>query len=274
MSLTRFLEDNKDVRERFKEEFPKPKFTLKKEILAPPLSKNYSGVGIAFDYLLRFYVERLNPGAVKSTWIAQVAADRLYAHPDLGRSARTMVAKAKLAYSEYMSTGDITQELLEATLLLSQLDPVYRAGRIDAVRGVVSQDDVADLRELISLVDPSFFLAEKLCVLNPSFGEASSLVGGADADLLVDHTLIDIKCRKRLALPRKDFNPLMGYYVLAGMGGIDGLSQRTEIKTIGIYSARYAELYTIPVCEVVREERLPAFEKWLRVRAAREYGRA
>jgi hypothetical protein len=64
MSLNAFLA-RRDVREKFREEFPKPKLAENKELLALPLSKRYSLVGTAFDYLLRFYLERLNPKATQ-----------------------------------------------------------------------------------------------------------------------------------------------------------------------------------------------------------------
>jgi len=43
-------------------------FRLKSPILAPPLTDCYGLLGTAFDYLLRFYVEKLNPGA-KLDWV-------------------------------------------------------------------------------------------------------------------------------------------------------------------------------------------------------------
>jgi hypothetical protein len=70
MSLTSFLE-RKDVRDRFRQEFAMPGMKVKRELLAPPLSNRYSLVGTAFDYLVRFYVERLNPYAITRRWIAE-----------------------------------------------------------------------------------------------------------------------------------------------------------------------------------------------------------
>ncbi|WP_213069418.1 MULTISPECIES: hypothetical protein [Methylomicrobium] len=73
MSSTTFL-TKPDIRERFSSEFTKPKLQVKKEILAPPLTKRYSLVGTAFDYLLRFHIERLNPQfTIKQGWIAEAA---------------------------------------------------------------------------------------------------------------------------------------------------------------------------------------------------------
>ncbi len=40
MSLTRFL-NKKDVRKKFLEEYPTPRFNIKKEILCPPLTQDY-----------------------------------------------------------------------------------------------------------------------------------------------------------------------------------------------------------------------------------------
>lgn len=48
MSLTSFLK-NKDVKDKFSQEFPIPEFTIKKEILAPPLTNHFALVGTAFD---------------------------------------------------------------------------------------------------------------------------------------------------------------------------------------------------------------------------------
>ena len=74
MSLTSLL-NNGDVKKRFLEEFPKPAFIIKKELLAPPLSKNYALVGTAFDYLLRFYIKYINPNTITRRWIAEKSLD-------------------------------------------------------------------------------------------------------------------------------------------------------------------------------------------------------
>src|SRR5437773_972190 len=70
MSLTSFL-NNPDVRKKFREEFPRQPVRRKLTPLAPPLTNNNSLVGTAFDYLLRFYLERLNPNAQCSAWVAE-----------------------------------------------------------------------------------------------------------------------------------------------------------------------------------------------------------
>ena len=101
MSLTSFLRNNQDVRDRFRQEFLKPKFSMKKEIVAPPLSNRYSLVGTAFDYLLRFYLQRLNPNTIeKENWVAETAVNRLAGYSRLHRKGRKIIKKAKTPNKE------------------------------------------------------------------------------------------------------------------------------------------------------------------------------
>ena len=49
------------------------------------------------------------------------------------------------------------------------------------------------------------FKSEK-CYLNPTFGDASNLVGGADADIILDDMLIDIKTTKAISFTQEHYN--------------------------------------------------------------------
>jgi len=284
MNLTSFLE-NKDVRERFRQEFEMPRLAVKKEILAPPLSKRYSLIGTAFDYVIRFYIERVNPGAVTTRWVAEgsitnplspllkdvvIDADTgkiSYTETALTKKARQIIEEAKTRYSEYLSSGQITTQLLASTLSLAQLDIVCRVGRVDENLGMAHEEDIEDLRNLVSIVEPGLFRAKYLCLLNPTFGAASHLVGGADADLLIDDTIIDIKTTKDLRLKGDDFNQLMGYFVLHEISGIGGLTPKPKVSKIAIYFSRYAYLHTFDVEDVVRAETFGDFVGWFIDRA-------
>ncbi len=74
MSLTSFVKDN-DVKEFFKENLEMPEFTITGNILAHPRTANYGLVGTAFDYLLRFYIQHLNPKVKRREWIAEIALE-------------------------------------------------------------------------------------------------------------------------------------------------------------------------------------------------------
>ncbi|MBO9336885.1 MAG: hypothetical protein J7455_19850, partial [Roseiflexus sp.] len=260
MSLTSFLE-RKDVRDRFRQEFAMPGMKVKRELLAPPLSNRYSLVGTAFDYLARFYVKRLNPHAITRRWIAEQVLLDLSWMPiwrqnsqsdttvygfswtpqedyikdkrgtilrlsELEKKVRQIVERARVDYADYLSSGRITDELVESALRLAQIDPIFRLGVVDKNLGDVHKEDMDDLLKLISLIDSQFFKAYCLCLLNPTFGEASSLVGGADADLVIDNAIIDIKTTKNFRLDREDFNQLIGYFVLHEIAGFGNLAPR------------------------------------------------
>ena len=187
---------------------------------------------------------------------------------DVSQKACQIVKDAKKVYSGYLAAGEMSDEVIKSTLLLAQLDPIFRGRPIDPNIGVVDKQDVVDLRKLISIVDPKLFKVKKLCMLNPTFGKASNLVRGADADLVIDDTLIEIKTIKDLKLERGYLNQLIGYYVLSQIGGIGEPSRKVEIKKLGIYYSRYGELYTFPVEDVIDKKRLPEFTKWFKKKAA------
>ena len=127
--------------------------------------------------------------------------------------------------------------------------------------GIVEEGDIKDLRNLISLVDLDLFKAKNHCYLNPTFGYGSELVGGADADLIVDDTLIDVKTTKFLSFTQEQYNQLIGYYILSKLGKINE-SKDIPISRIGIYFSRHGILHTISADDI---ENNPGFPKFVRV---------
>lgn len=266
MSLTKFLGEP-DVRKKFSDEFTKPKLQVKKEIIASPLTKHYGLVGTAFDYLMRFHIEHLNPQIVKKRdWIAKAALHRLSG--EYFEKGEVIVRQAKTNLSRFLETGKFDDELLKSTLLLAGLDSVFRSGMGQEYIGAIDTQDVRDLSSLISATDFQIFKAEKYCLLNPTFGKASSLVGGADADLIIDGTIIDIKTTKKLELTRDHINQLIGYYILYTLGGIDGERCSPEISKLAIYFARHAYLHVIEINEMISQDSFSHFVKWFEERAA------
>jgi len=279
VSLTTFVAEKK-VKEKFAQEFPMPKIRLEGALLAPPVTNHWSLVGIAFDYLLRFYIKWLNPFAIEGEWIAEHVQKGFLEHEamilpgptqedylktrQLYETASRDVDEARAAYQRYLEDGEITDELIRSAVHLARIDPIFRALYVDPNMGVADDGDVEDLRRLISLVKPEFFKAEKLCVLNPTFGLASRLVGGADVDLVIDDTILDIKTTKHLKLQRKYFHQIVGYYLLFRLGGLADAPIEPEIKRLGIYFSRHGKLVTFPVKDIINESRLLAFYEWLR----------
>ncbi|MDB9509812.1 hypothetical protein PN499_01155 [Kamptonema animale CS-326] len=285
MSLTSILSDrnNQELRDKFKKEFPIPSFNLKAELKAPPLTNNYGIVGTAFDYLLRLYLQHHNEDTLIQTgsWVAdgvferlsqrllgstEVATgfhrDKVFKTKDLLTIITNQYEQTKVNHEKYVKDGLITDELVSNTIFLAKLDVCYRAGIIDSNFDNHNPEDIKDLKSIISLVDHKKFQVKEKCYLNPTFGRGSALVGGADADLIIDNTLIDIKVTKYLKLERNHINQVLGYYLLSLIDGINSNPNDIAIENIGIYFARHGELWTIPVVQFGDKQKFEIFQEW------------
>lgn len=214
MSLTSLLRSDDQIRDLFKAFFDKPRLPPGSQMQAPPNTENYAMIGTAFDYLLRFEVARLNSDKTdnerRGGWVAETAAEQI-SDPELQKEAQDMVEAARERRDEYISTGEVTDSLLRSVIHLARLDPIFRAGRgHDKIGSDIKSGDIEDLRQLLAVVPRDQFKAEKLCLLNPTFGMGSLLVGGADADLVIDDKIIDFKTTKKWSVRRRSFNQLIG----------------------------------------------------------------
>jgi len=269
MSLTSFIRIP-EIKEIFRKEFPMMQSKLEGEIKAKPITKNYPLVGTAFDYLFRFYLEQKNPNCVTKGWIAEESVFLLDAmrnkHPkwnnemeQASKKMKNFLEESKKSHADFLSKGTLDEKIIRTSVILAQMDVFYRQGTIPANLGTVERGDIEDLRNLISIVDTDLFRAKKYCFLNPTFGYGSTLVGGADADLIVDDTLIDVKTTKYLSFTRDNFNQLIGYYILSKLGKINE-SEDIPISKMGIYFSRHGVLHTVSAGEI---ENLPNFPKFV-----------
>ncbi|GAF76488.1 unnamed protein product, partial [marine sediment metagenome] len=119
-------------------------------------------------------------------------------------------------------------------------------GVIDANLDKFEPEKIEELEKLFNCVPWDKFKAKKHCILNPTFGKGSGIVGGADADLIIDDVLIDIKSSKNIEIKRRDLNQIIGYYLLSLIGSING-KEKSKIKKIGIYFARYSHFWECPL---------------------------
>ncbi len=154
--------------------------------------------------------------------------------------------------------------MLRSVIGLAQLDTYFRSGFIDENLATAHRDDVRDLRKLISLTDSIDFRAKTYCVLNPVFGEGSRLIQGADADLLIDGMLIDIKTTKYLEFSRDYFNQLLGYFAMSEIWGVDRVASKKKITKLAIYFARHASLQVFDVRQVIPKAGLSEFLNWFK----------
>ncbi len=288
MSLTWFI-TIPEIRERLRKEFAMPKVAIKKEIVAPPLTTQYSETGTAFDYLLRFYIEKHNPTAVSREWIAETALNHLldgrkkregsgksvdYFEKEI-KGVQKVIRRARRDLNTYLvsKTLRMSDRLLGSATLLAPIDGIYRgvAHYPGAPKTKIDKNEVADLRNLINVVNPDKFHASKVCLLNPTFGETARLIGGADADLLIDDMIIDIKTTKHLQFLRRDFDQLLGYYILNKIDGMNGITPKPKVRKVAIYFSRFAYLHVYELNKIINRDTLPIFIDWFAGKAKKCY---
>ena len=224
MSLTALLK-TREVRRLFGETFEFKQFNIERPIRAEPLTDHYMMVGTAFDYLARWQLERRFPDAQTTTWVAEMALDTLknirqnsltaaasleFSSPakkeqrlrDLDAwhrhgidKGRQILEDAKRRHAEWMKTGTLDDGLVDAAIRLVKLDSIYRTGTHANLDARIDPADRQDLRNLWHVMMDGDLYRELSgpISMNPSFGSASKLVDGADADLISDGILIDIK---------------------------------------------------------------------------------
>jgi hypothetical protein len=287
MSLTAFITDKnfQELRDKFKTVFPRPPFVPKTALLAPPMTNNHSIVGQAFDYLLRFLLEHHHKSKVqfRGGWVADSSYQYIYSTIKATTSKKIRVgfrrdieknklsflkllvkeySLAKINYSKFLSTGKITDALIKSALYLARLDVTARSGMIDPNLGNENENDISDMRQLIKILNPECLIVKNHCILNPTFGDGSRLVGGADADIIIDDTLIDIKVTKNLLLEREHLNQTIGYYILSLIGGVNGDHSFKPIKNIAIYFARHGVFWKVALADIADEPAILDFKNW------------
>lgn len=281
-SLKQFIRESPEVRRRFAELLPKPEFASRPQLIPP--SRKYSAqeaslIGTAFDYLLRFFVQRLNlPIAKSRCWVAEVALADLEEEAQWeiaslramsvrkAATARTLIATAKQQLSAYLDSGRLSDDIVRSALNLASLDPIARAGVGDEMIGVISAEAIQDVKRLIQTVDVSRFKARSLCLLNPNFNESPDFAIGADADLVVDDTIIDIKTTQPCRLNRSDLDQLIGYFLLNELVGFTGVTPKPRVTNVGIYFSRHAYLHVIPIRTLIADHALADLLPWFKDR--------
>lgn len=151
---------------------------------------------------------------------------------------------------EFIGGKGSIDTLIKDSIFFTRLDEVYRSQSIHVVdeyfctheagttyfsqnRTIDNKEIEKNVFELVRLFE--IFLTTnrwKSAILNPQFGEYSSKLGGADADFILDGTIVDIKTKGKLGYEGRDFAQLLGYASMARKIGVD-------VKKVAIYFARF-----------------------------------
>lgn len=248
MSLTQWAEWDKDL---FNAYFEKPKLNISGDLLAPPLNTHYGTIGTAFDYLMRIklYLHNYNfvPQTYKQSEMTISNHGIINAFPlvaELGarnKQQRNFIANFIDRLFDCIGTARDIQHLIPDCIILAHIESMYRSGQVfpDSIIFHTDTNDIKDLSNLIDLVDLKCFTSKNKCILNPTFGQSSQDICGADGDFIIDDTLIDIKTTKYLEFTMEQFRQLMGYYIL----NLRANNPCGEINNLGIYYSRFGKTF-------------------------------
>ena len=267
---------------------PTEKLVFGKPLLFPALTANAAVVGTAFDYLMRFEMERRFQDVKANPWLAQVVILRLRAHfqdaaprstPFRSRGATmdgvmarrwmVLVVEARNAVSAYVKLTNPTKGdqivIAHHALTLARIDVLHRARYVDEKVGIEVPEDAEDCVRLLEAVPWRELVPGLPVVLNPTFGQASKRVGGADADVISGNRLIDFKTTKTVS-PRETLRQLVGYLILAREARRDDPTF-PEITELVAYYARHRHVEVVPTARFTSHPRFDEVCRLFRERA-------
>lgn len=150
------------------------------------------------------------------------------------------------------------EQISRFCVVLALFEEIFRAG-VNINSALFLGEAKLTVQDLLSITEPHWVddlcslswlfhehMGNKLanpCILNPTF-EGSHDVGGADADLILDGCLIDIKATVNPRVANLWLYQLLGY-VLLDYGG------QYRIDEVGIYLARQGVLLKWPLQELL-----------------------
>jgi hypothetical protein len=179
--------------------------------------------------------------------------------------ARRVVDEARGALANHLknpSPGRPGQADLAAhAIRLGKLEGLYRSGQLDPTFEEADPEDVEELLDLLSVVPFEALLHDKVLFLNPTFGEASRLVGGADADLVAGDALIDFKTTKAAKAKVEYLDQLLGYFLLARHRR-RAAPTFPEVKRFAIYFTRHGYLWDRDAALWTGHPDFPEVERW------------
>lgn len=259
LSLTSTIDDLK-YRELFRSIVPdKSLFTTSDGSLPfsqrgdlAPSAPNPQQIGTAFDYMMRAQVARWlgDPPAVLCPRTAEQGLFQLEGGEEV---LGVHFEAATDVWEAYIRGKDVSfASLATACWFFAGLENLARSRQArlaassqpQALAEGATPEQLADLGRLLALLEPhrTAFAGTAKRVYNPDFGDASGLVGGADADMIVDSTLIETKTSPNAGFRWGDVAQVVGYCMLAAMDGT-----LWPLTRLAIYRARYSRFEFLEV---------------------------
>lgn len=222
-------------------------------ILVERIAESPQRVGTAFDYVLRFGLANRYPATERET-VAEVAAGMGHVW---GKSRQEVAGDLEIVAGaiETASAGTVGPRLdpkaAVAALVLAGYTDVYRSKRPEAAEVSPTPEESEELVELFDIVPWSVFEPRRQLYLNPHFGRGSLAVEGADADLVLDGVLIDVKTISKDRVNLGMIRQVVCYALLANRFGLNEEEAPAGITKIGFYLSRSGCLLSTGLAECI-----------------------
>lgn len=200
---------------------------------------------VSFDYALRFGLAARYPAQVDHL-VADSAVGILEQIPPLRKHAslaRRQLAEATETLRALPKRTILNRKAAEACYRLASLDVVYRVGKTDQLYHLPSSEEIQELQELYRIIPWDEFRPQRRLVLNPTFSIGSHLVGGTDADIVLDDAVLEVKTVKDQALSVGLVRQIVGYALLANRYGMTGITDKPSVSRLGVYFSRAGVLH-------------------------------
>lgn len=253
MSLTRIL-DRPSVREGLGKRIRRPSLPTV-PVRVAPVTGAEARVGIGIDLLIRAALHA-EGWAERPDYGVRRALRVLTRRPDLGVDLRraASVAEEAEARLDTQRPRVFRREAAEAALILGGFDVVFRSGRADQVFREPAPSEVDELAALFEIVPWDGFRPSRRLVVGPSFGEGSRALGGADADLIRDDAVVEIKTMAEASVPVSAVRQGVCYALLANRFGVNGEGAGEPIARVEFYLARGGALVGAPLSAMIAAE--------------------
>lgn len=215
-----------------------------------------SVMGSALDYAMRagFVARWPELCEQNSREAAERAGDALQrVDGRVAERCRAQVAEDLALLAELGDEG-LPEEQAQACMRLAYLEviarrPEFAARYVDQVGREPGAASVVELQALFALITWEAFVPERYVALNPAVGVPGL---GADADLVLDDLLLEIKTTQSRKLQLEHVRQLVGYAVLIRHNGWG--RGPVPVHRVGIYYARSGELLTWDLAECLDAE--------------------
>ena len=255
------------------------RWLAKYETIRPSGKPPYTTLGIAIDYRVRYYF-CITPAQELVAWDGALRGTNGEPPISIGPKQAPIPAREPVDPLDWTLVQDFFSSLEEKLTLLSPnervldqceeeelnrycfvlalFEVIFRAG-MHSTSPLFSNGPIATVDELLAIPEPDW--VDDMCkmsrlfkersgdlllgkvILNPTF-DGSGGVGGADADLIVDGCLIDMKAIVKPSMGRQKLYQLLGYVLL-------DYSDQYRLKSAGFYFLRQGVIAKWPLNDLL-----------------------